>query len=275
VPLVFAIHAGAKPFSNSTPMVITQIAGTNGAALMVKKNANISSPADFKGKTMANHSKLSVHYLINMMFLETNGLNYKEDVNFQVIDTEHILDAMKDGKVDTFVMPEPKNAVAEAKSIGDPYLLSKYIWPNHPCCSLAARRDFYDANQSLVRDVTRTITKSGLLVNQPETREETINLLQTIPDYQYDKVPKPALLKAFTPGRSDFYPFPFQSSALLIIEIMKKYNLLAATIDDRSMAREVFQSSLSRSIMAELGANPPESDFRTEKILGKLKNYAS
>ena len=133
--------------------------------------------------------------------------------------------------------------------------------------------EFFEKNRSLVTDVTRTITQSGLLVNQPDTREQTIDVLQSTSEYNYDKVPKKVLMKAFTPGRSDFYPFPYQSTALLIVEIMKKYNLLSPELKDKKIARDVFQSDLSRQIMTDLGSTPPETNFRTEKILGKLKDY--
>ncbi len=273
VPMVFAINTGSKPFEQATPMVITQIAGTNGAALMVRKGSGISQPADFKGKTMANHSKLSVHYLINMMFLESYGLDYLKDVNFKVVELEKIVAAMKDGELDTFVMPEPQDAMVEDKGIGDVFMLSKYIWPNHPCCSLVVRKDFYEGNRQLVTDVTRTMTKGALLANEPATRGEIIDLLQSTSDYNYDKIPKPVLLKAFTPGRSDFYPFPYQSTARVIIEIMKRHDLLPKEVKDAELARSVFLSGVSRQVMKELGANPPESDFRAEKILGQVREY--
>lgn len=275
VPLVFAIHTGAKPFTSKTPMVITQITGTNGAALMVKKGSGITGPMDFRGKRMANHSKLSVHYLINMMFLESYGLDYKKDVDFSVIQPNEVVDAMKNDEIDTFVMPEPKDAITEAKGIGEVYLLSKYIWPNHPCCSLVTRKEFFDKNRALVTDVTRMMTKGALLANLPETRVETIDVIRSSSDYKYDKVPREVLLKAFTPGRSDFYPFPYQSTALLIIEIMKRYNLLSSDINNRKLAQDVFQSDLSRKIMAELDADPPETNYRIEKILGKLKDFSA
>ncbi|MHB8808873.1 MAG: ABC transporter substrate-binding protein, partial [Desulfobulbaceae bacterium] len=273
VPLVFAIHTGQNTLGLKEPMAICQITGTNGAALMVKKGSGITSPEDFKGKTMANHSKLSVHYLINRMFLETHGLDFQRDVNFKVITLGDAVKAMETGEVDTFVMPEPRDAVVEAKGVGDVYLLSKYIWPNHPCCSLVTRKELFDKEKDLVTDVTRAVTKSGLFVNQPHARELILDTLQSVPDYQFDKVPKEVLKKAFTPGRSDFYPFPYQSTAMLIIEIMKKYDLLAADLDPRQTAEQVFQSDLSRQVMLDLGADPPATNYRVEKILGALKDY--
>lgn len=273
VPLVFAIHTGRNPLGLKEPMSICQIVGTNGAALMVKKDSGITSPENFKGKIMANHSKLSVHYLINRMFLETYGLDFQNDVHFKVINLNDAVNVMQKGEVDTFVLPEPKNAAVETQGIGDVYLLSKYIWPNHPCCSLVTRTELYQQERELVADVTRAVTKSGLFANQPDKREVIIDTLQSDPNFQFDTIPKEVLKKAFTPGRSDFYPFPYQSTAMLIIEIMKKYNLLDADLDARKTAREVFLSGLSRQVMLELGVDPPDKDFRVEKILGTLKNY--
>ncbi|MBW2467185.1 MAG: ABC transporter substrate-binding protein [Deltaproteobacteria bacterium] len=275
VPLVFAIHTGKNPLGLKAPMVICQITGTNGAALMVKKGLNISSPEDFKGKIMANHSKLSVHYLINRMFLETYGLDFQNDVNFKVINLNDAASAMQRGEVDTFVMPEPKDAAVETEGIGEVYLLSKYIWPNHPCCSLVARKELYENERELVADVTRAVTQSGLDANQPNMREEVIDILQSVPDFKYNRIPREVLKKAFTPGRSDFYPFPYQSTAMLIIEIMKKYGLLDADLEARKTAEEVFLSDFSRQVMLDLGADPPDENFRVEKILGTLKDYSA
>ena len=274
VPLVFAMHTGVKPFTTKTPVVVTQITGTNGAALMIRKGSGITKPLDFKGKTMSNHSKLSVHYLINMMFLEAHGLDYLKDVNFKIIELGKIVKAMKDGEVDTFVMPEPKNAMVEYKGIGDVYMLSKYIWPSHPCCALVTRREFFEQDRELVTAVTRAMTKGGLSANKAATREETINILQGSPEYRYDKVPKVVLMNAFIPGRSDFYPFPYQSTARVIIEDMKKYGLLPKEVDDRQLSGEVFLSDLSRQVIRELGAKPPESDYREEKILGRIRVFS-
>jgi nitrate/nitrite transport system substrate-binding protein len=274
VPLAFAMHTGSKPFATTIPVVIPQIAGTNGAALMVRKGSNILKPSDFKGRTVASHNRLSVNYLINMMFLDANGLDYQTDVNFKMIELDKVMEAMRTGQVDAFVMPEPMDAMVEQNGVGKVHLLSKYLWPNHPCCALVCKKDFFDKNTELVASVTRMMTKGGLSINEPDARGTTINLLRSTPSYRYDTVPKEVLEKAFTPGRSDFYPFPYQSSALVIIEIMKRYGLLPETVENSKLAREVFLSDFSRKRMHEIGAKPPENDFRVEKILGKIKTFS-
>ena len=56
-------------------------------------------------------------------------------------------------------------------------------------------------------------------------------------------------------------------------EIMKKYDLVPSETDDKKLAQDVFQSDLVRQVMLDIGEKPPKSDFRVEKILGKLKEY--
>lgn len=271
--LALAVHNGAKPFDRATPLAITSILGVNGAAIMIKKGSGISNVTDFKGKKIANHSKLGVHYLLNMMFLEMYGLDYQKDVDFNIIKIDQIQDAMKQGKIDSFVTPEPRNAMAEHLGIGEPFMLSKYIWPNHPCCALTTRRDFFDKNTELMRELTRSVTKATLQVNNANTREETIDLLRSSSKFKFDLIPKKVLMSAFTPGRADFYPFPYQSSALVLIDIMKKYNILPADVHDRKVAEELFLADYSREIMKELGASPPASNLRVEKLFGRLREF--
>jgi nitrate/nitrite transport system substrate-binding protein len=273
VPLAFALHTGANPFSVKTPVVIPYICGTNGAALMVRKGSGIIHPSDFRGKTVVNHSKLSVHFLINMMFLEKQGLYYAKDVRFKVIELDKVADAMKGGEIDSFVMPEPKGAMVEQAGIGDIYMLSKYIWPNHPCCALVARKTYFEKNRESASSVYRALARGGLMAHEASAREELVDLLRSTPGFKYDRVPRQVLLNAFTPGRSDFYPFPYQSTARVIIEIMKRYRLLPKETHDQKLAYEIFLTDYARKVMEEIGAHPPKSNYRAEKILGQLKEY--
>ncbi len=187
---------------------------------------------------------------------------------------DNAVDAMKNAEIDAFVMPEPKDALVEHLGLADVFMLSKYIWPNHTCCVLTTRREYFDKNKGLAEAVARANTRAALTVNEASTREQTIDILQSLPDYKYDKVPKPVLMKAFMPGRSDFYPFPYQSTARLVIEKMKSYKLLAAEINDKQLAEDVFLSDFYRKIIKDLGVEPPKSNYRSEKILGVEYTYS-
>jgi nitrate/nitrite transport system substrate-binding protein len=270
VPWVFAIHAGMGPFtSDPMPMVITQIAGTHGSALMVRKDADIGSPGDFKGKRLASHSKLSIHYLLAVSYLERQGIRYDRDIEFRIVSLENCDQTMERGDVDAMVMPEPKNAMLQEQGLARLYLSGRQLWEGHPCCALVARKDLLARDQGLVTAVTRAISRAGLTANHPRKREQLVEQLQSTPDYDFDKIPKRVLVNALASGRSDFDPFPYQSSSAFIISLMKKYGMLPRSADPLKMSAEVVQSDLSRSILKELGANPPENNFRDEVFLGE------
>lgn len=273
VPLALAIHTGAKPFKAPVPLAIPQITGTNGAAMMIRQGVNIKGPLDLKGKILANHSKLSVHFLINMMLLEGHGLVPDKDLNVKIVELGNVIDEVRNGAVDAVVMPEPKNAVMEAMGIASTFMMSRYIWPNHPCCALVTRQEVFKTDRGLVAAVTRAITRAGLMANNPDTREETVDMLRTSDKYNYNAIAREVLLRAFIPGRADFYPFPYQSSAMLIVDHMKKHGLLDHQSDSRALAESLFLSDFSRSIIEGLGEQAPHDNYRTEKILGVYADY--
>lgn len=272
-PLVFALHTGAAPFKAATPMVVTQLTGTNGGALMIGSRSGIAGPADFTGKTIGVHSKLMVHYLLFMAFLDSYGLDYRKDLKFKVVELDKLVAALREGKVDAIIMPEPSDAIIEYHDYGRLFLLTKNIWPNHPCCALAATRRHWEGNREQGLAFTRALTLATLAANEPDRRDQLVDLLRDQAGFGYNRLPRPVLQRAFTPGRSDFQPFPYQSTARVIIEIMKKHGLLTATVDDRELAGEVFLSGVCREVMRELGAEPPATDYRPERILGRTRDY--
>lgn len=273
VPLVFALHTGTGPFLDPTPMVIPQITGTDGAVMMFRQGAEIRTPQDLRGKTITNHSRLAVHYLLNMMFLERHGIDVVKDLDFRVMPLNRVTQEMQQGAIDVSIMPEPINAVMENRAIAKAYMLSRHLWPNHPCCCLAARQHTQIRKPRQFEAVTRAMMRASHAVNNPDTREATISLLQGTSDYNSDRISKPVLLRAFTPGRADFHPFPYQSAAILIMEEMQKYGLLDPHVDPQAMAREVFLSQHARKTMTDLNFSPPTDDFRVEKVLGRQRLF--
>ena len=107
----------------------------------------------------------------------------------------------------------------------------------------------------------------------PTHAKRQLIFLRSSSKFKFDQIPKKVLMSAFTPGRADFYPFPYQSSALVLIDIMKKYNILPADVNERKVAKELFLADFSREIMQELGATPPASNLRVEKLFGRLREF--
>jgi hypothetical protein len=72
------------------------------------------------------------------------------------------------------------------------------------------------------------------------------------------------------PGRSDFDPFPFQSSARVLLDVMKKQGIIDRSIASGQTTRETFLSDFSRQILTELKApRIPAANNRTEILMNE------
>jgi ABC-type nitrate/sulfonate/bicarbonate transport system substrate-binding protein len=144
VPLTFAIHHGSIPFKLQEKLVMPMILGVHGSNLMVSKDSGITRPDDFKGKTIATHTKLTVHYLLVRLYLESNGVDAERDVKMSIVNLKELTGVLQSGEIDAFMMAEPVNAMAEETGNATTYILNRFIWRYHPCCGLATRRELFD-----------------------------------------------------------------------------------------------------------------------------------
>jgi len=52
--------------------------------------------------------------------------------------------------------------------------------------------------------------------------------------------------------------------------MMKDFKLMPASVDSDSMVSNAFLSNVSRDLLASLGDTPPNTNARTEKVVGKV-----
>lgn len=267
-PLAFAINAGKNPLGLHHPLVLPMILGVHGSNLMIRKNSGISQPVDFKKKIIATHTKLTVHYLLVRLYLQRNGIDTEKDVTMSIVNLNDLTEQLNQGKIDAFMMPEPINALAEETGQAHTYILNQFIWRYHPCCGLASRKDFFinqDRNKMIA--LVSAITRASLRINKERNREELVSTLKRT-TYGFEAMPRKVIEMAFAFSRSSFYPFPYQSTAVLLLSMMKDYDLLPS-IDAKSTAREVFLSDFMRECLAGIGKKAPRNNFRPEIVLGR------
>ncbi|WP_366922755.1 ABC transporter substrate-binding protein [Metallumcola ferriviriculae] len=75
-------------------------------------------------------------------------------------------------EIDGFVAWEPFNAEAVLGQDGKYLAMSGEIWPNHPCCILAANIDYQD--DKVLSAVTWAHVKATRFINNPENKERVI-----------------------------------------------------------------------------------------------------
>lgn len=268
VPLAFSINAGTNPFDLSRPLVMPMILGVHGSNLMIRKYSEISQPADFKNKIIATHTKLTVHYLLVRLYLQRNGIDTEKDVTMSIVKLNDLTRVLNQGSIDAFMMPEPINALAEETGQAQTYILNQFIWRYHPCCGLAARKDFFSSrDRDQMLNLVSAIARASLYINKERNREELVSSLKKSA-HGFDKLPQNVIEMAFAYSRTSFYPFPYQSTAVLLLTMMRDYKLLPA-MDLRSTAAEVFQSDFMRECLARIGKKAPRKNFRPEIVLGR------
>jgi nitrate/nitrite transport system substrate-binding protein len=266
-PLFLSVHFKAAKFKDSgVPLVTPMFTGTNGGALMVSSKSPAMGVDDLGGMTIGSHSKLTIHYLMLMNMIKSQGLSLKEPIKIEILPLQEMVPSLASGKIQGFIMPEPINAVAEAKGAGRVLQLTRDIWPNHPCCLLAATRSFAEKRPEALSAVSLSVLEAALFAGPAQNREAFIDTIRTLEPY--GKMKKELLLKAFAPGRADFDPFPYRSSARTVATMMRKFNLLPDGVALPAV-EETFNSPGARKLFAQAGAEAPRKDYREELIMGK------
>ena len=267
-PLVFAIYHNTTPFPSGVPLVIPMILGVHGSNLMVRNGAGISRPADFKNKTIATNSKFSIHYLLTKLFLSQYGIDTEKEVRSVNLELKDLATAMKNGTVDACMMPEPMNAIIEDSHMASTFLQNKFLWRYHPCCGLTMKKDRFAKHRQQIKDLVTTVTQASLFINKERNRETLVSMLQKTP-YGYADIPEHVLKLAFMYERSAYYPFPYKSTAQVILKMMRNLNLLP-DISIPEVAHEVFLSDFMRECLAAIDVKAPRKNSRPEYVLGKI-----
>ncbi|MCG8501602.1 MAG: ABC transporter substrate-binding protein [Firmicutes bacterium] len=103
--------------SRGEPVVIVSSLCNKSSALVVAKDADIKTPVDLKGKTIA-YVPGTMHHILLLETLERAGLNPYKDVQLKRIDFFDMEQALAQGAVDAFCSGEPYPSLAVSKGYG-------------------------------------------------------------------------------------------------------------------------------------------------------------
>lgn len=269
-PVFLALNAGTGPFAGkAVPLVTAQVGGTNGGVLVVGRESQIKLPGDLKGKKIGVHNPFMVHNLLLKSLLKKYNIDPARDIHLKIINMSHLIDSLKKGEIDCFINPEPLGMFAEASGAGRDLIVTRKMWMNHPCCLLSMRRDFFENNQSLAKALYRSTLQSALALNNADSRKTAVEQIHKV-SAPYTKFPLSDLEKAFSVVRSDFDPFPYQSSGKALLSLMMEQDLMPKNTNAGKMISETFLSDFSRELLNSLNGNPPKENNREERIMGQL-----
>lgn len=153
-------YLGAAPAlvrSINQGISISLLAAVNleGSAISVLKSAydtgDITEIADLQGKSVYHPGPSTVQNFLLRLALNNSGLSI-DDIDPRVKRVQDMAISLSESSP-AFIAWEPFPAQSDYENTTTPLVLSGEIWPNHPCCVVAATNEFIETNPEIVQKV--------------------------------------------------------------------------------------------------------------------------
>jgi NitT/TauT family transport system substrate-binding protein len=175
-----AINAYIK--SKSALVHIVAGAASGGAGLVVRSAANITSPADLKGKKLATPQLGNTQDVALRNYLANNGIKTTPqgtgDVSITSTDNSTILQLLKQGQIDGAWLPEPYLSRAISEDGAKLFVDEATLWPGgqFPTTELIVTTAFLNAHPDTVRNLVRAhVDAAGFITGNPAKAQADVN----------------------------------------------------------------------------------------------------
>ena len=275
MPIAMTLGLGSATF----PVKLASIENINGQAITVanKYKESVKGPADFKGFTIGVPFPYSMHNLLLRYYLATGGIDPDQDVKIEAVPPPDSVAKLTVGDIDAMLMPDPFNQRAVYEGAGFIHLLTKDLWPNHPCCAFAASEEWIEANPNTFRALNKAIIDGAGYASDSANRRE---IAAAISERQFLNQPEEVVAAVLTgefedglgntkdiPDRIDFDPYPWQSFSNWISSQLVRWDFLPEEqANYQEIGERVFMTDLARELAEEVGQNPPKEEYQVEKL---------
>jgi nitrate/nitrite transport system substrate-binding protein len=282
-PMPLAISMGVG--SQSVPYVMPAVENINGQAITLhRKHKGVKTASEMKGFKFCVPFDYSMHNFLLRYFLAEGGVDPDRDVQIRVVPPPEMVANMRADNVDGYLAPDPFNQRAVFEEVGFIYLLSKEIWPGHPCCAFAAKREFAEKMPNTFAAVLKALVDATQYASQPAHRKE---IAKAIAPRNFLNQPVEVVEQVLTgvypdglgntrtvPDRIDFDPFPYHSMAIWILTQMKRWGYVKTDVSYKKIAEDVFLATACRDAMQGLGHKAPAAASITHTFaLGKIRVF--
>jgi nitrate/nitrite transport system substrate-binding protein len=281
MPLAISMGVGSQP----VPYVMPAIENINGQAItLATKHRGVKSAADFKGFKFAVPFDYSMHNFLLRYLVAESGLDPDKDIQIRVVPPPEMVANLRAGNLDGYLGPDPFNQRAVYEEVGFIWMLSKDIWPGHPCCAFAARKDFAEAMPNTFGALVRAIVDATQYAHDKGTRKEIakaiaprnflnqpVEVVEAVLTGEFDNG---LGQKLSVPDRADFDPFPYHSMAVWILTQMKRWGYVKGDVDYAKIAAQVYLADQCREVLKSLGYKAPEKNSVPHAfVLGKTRTF--
>ncbi|MDB9518074.1 ABC transporter substrate-binding protein [Roseofilum reptotaenium CS-1145] len=282
MPIAMTLGLGSAAFG----VKLASIENINGQAITVAERykGQVNGPADFKGFTIGVPFPYSMHNLLLRYYLATGGIDPDVDVQIRPVPPPDSIAQLVAGDIDAYLMPDPFNQRAVYEEAGFIHMLTKELWPGHPCCAFAASDQWIEAYPKTFRALNKSIIEAAGYASNPTNRPE---IATAISERAFLNQPVEVVEAVLTgnfddgngntlniPDRIDFDPYPWQSFANWISSQLVRWDLQGDGLAPKAIpekgydtvGKDIFLTDLARELAQELGQSPPSDIYRTETL---------
>jgi nitrate/nitrite transport system substrate-binding protein len=282
-PMPLAISMGVG--SQSVPYVMPAVENINGQAItLAMKHKGVKTAAEMKGFKFGVPFDYSIHNFLLRYVLAEAGVDPDKEVQIRAVPPPEMVANLRAGNLDGYLGPDPFNQRAVFEDVGFIWMLSKEIWPGHPCCAFAAKREFAEKMPNTFKALLNAIVEATQHAHDKVNRKQ---IAAAIAPRNFLNQPVEVLEQILTgvypdglgntknvPDRVDFDPFPYQSMAVWILTQMKRWGYIKTEVNYKKVAEEVFLATACRDAMRGLGYKAPEANsVKHTFVLGKTKVF--
>src|SRR3954447_10900671 len=276
MPLAITLGAGSNPI----PYTMPAVENINGQAITLAiKHKDKRDPKQWKGFKFAVPFDYSMHNYLLRYYVAEHGLDPDTDIQIRAVPPPEMVANLRADNLDGFLGPDPMNQRAVYDGVGFIHVLSKELWEGHPCCVLAASKEFVTQAHNTYSALLKAIIDATAFASKPENRKQ---IAEAIAPANYLNQPVTVVEQVLTgtfadglgnvrrvPDRIDFDPFPWESFAVWIMTQMKRWGQIKGDIDYSGVAKQVFLATDTTRLMKEVGLPPPATTSKTFVVMGK------
>jgi nitrate/nitrite transport system substrate-binding protein len=277
-PMPLAITLGAG--STAVPWLMPAVENINGQAIVLHvKHKDKRDPKRWKGFRFGVPFDYSMHNFLLRYYVAEHGIDPDQDIQIRVVPPPEMVANLRAGNLDGYLSPDPFNQRAVWEKVGFIHILTKDIWPGHPCCAFACSKKFATELPNTYAALLKSIVDATHYSSKQENRKE---ISAAIAPKNYLNQPVPVIEQVLTgrfadglgnvrdePDRIDFDPFPWHSMGVWILTQMKRWGYIEGDVSYKTIAEEVYLAADAGKMMAELGYPVPDKTYEKYTIMGK------
>ncbi|GGC50199.1 CmpA/NrtA family ABC transporter substrate-binding protein [Chelatococcus reniformis] len=259
---------------------VSTVQNVNGNAITLSvRHKDRRDPKGWKGFKFGVPHQHSMHAMLLRYYLAEHGLDPDRDVELRVFPPPDSVANMASGNLDGMLFAEPWGQRAVFEGVGFLHMLTRDIFPNHPCCVVSVTDKLIGDNPNSYGALFRAVARATEFADKQENRKQVAELLAPA---AYLNQPKTVLEQVLVgryadglggvvsePDRIGFKALPHRSTAIWLLTQLRRWDMVPADTDYQAVAKQVFLATDAAKRMRDIGFEAPTEDPFKPVVMGR------